>query len=114
MGVTTISRQQVVDLIMTLPSDRLVSVYDFALFVKTHPHPSEPRSEVNIFGETEAEIQADEELWDRQFAASREKLRALAHEAAMEYRTGRTKPLTFTPEGLVRRRYHHLVLDRQP
>jgi len=86
----TITPQQVVDLIMSLPPERLASVYDFALFVQQHPLPSMP--EGDIFGETEDEIRADEERWEKQFAASRDKLRAIAGEAAAEYRAGRTKP----------------------
>lgn len=85
----TITPQQVVDLV-SLPPERLVSVYDFALFVQQHPLPSIP--EGDIFGETEDEVRADEEQWEKQFAASRDKLRAIAREAAAEYRAGRTKP----------------------
>jgi len=48
--------------------------------------------EGDIFGETEDEVRADEEQWEKQFAASRDKLRAIAGEAAAEYRAGRTKP----------------------
>ncbi len=33
MTTKTISYQEVVDVVMTLPEDRLVSVYDFACFI---------------------------------------------------------------------------------
>lgn len=97
MSTKTITHQQVVDLVMTLPADRLVSVYDFARFVQSHP--LEPTLAADIFGETEDEIRADEEQWDQQLAASREGLRAIAREAAAEFRAGQTKPMEFTPEG---------------
>lgn len=96
-----ISRQQVVDLIMTLPLERLISVYDFVRFVKLQPVPFLP--EDDIFGETEDEILADEERWEQQFEASRDALRARAHEAAAEFRAGRTTPMEFTPEGCLAR-----------
>jgi len=94
MYTNTITAQQVADIVLTLPPDRLVSVYDFVLFVKQHPLAPEPESDV--FGETPEEIRADEEQWDRKYAASRDQLRAMAREAAAEYRAGRTKPMEFT------------------
>jgi len=57
-----------------------------------------PKPEADIFGETADEIRADEELWDQEYAASRDQLRTMAREAAAEYRAGRTKPMEFTPE----------------
>ncbi len=97
MPTKTITHQQVVDLVLTLPPERLSSVYDFARFVQSHP--LEPTPTADIFGETEDEIRADEEQWDQQFVASREGLRAIAREAAAEFRAGKTKPMEFTPEG---------------
>jgi uncharacterized protein (DUF433 family) len=37
---STVTREQVVDLIQTIPPERLQSVYDYALFLKTRPLPS--------------------------------------------------------------------------
>ena len=92
----TLTHQQVVDLVMTLPPDRLISVYDFTLFVKSHPLMPAPAAD--IFGETAEEMRADEAEWDQQFETSREDLRAIAHEAAAEFRAGRTKPMEFMPK----------------
>lgn len=50
MPTETIPHQQVVELVMTLPADRLASVYDFARFVLSHP--LEPIPAADIFGET--------------------------------------------------------------
>lgn len=93
----TITYQQVIDLIKTLPVERLGSLYDFVLFLKWQPRA--PIEEADIWGESEAEIRADEEHWNEQFAATREKLCELASEAAAEFRSGQTKPMEFTPEG---------------
>jgi hypothetical protein len=93
----TITHQQVIDLVKTLPLERLRTLYDFVLFLKLQPLV--PIEEADIFGETADEIRADEERWNEQFAATREKLRALAFEAAAEFRSGQTSPMEFTPEG---------------
>ena len=97
MPTKPISYQQVVDVVMTLPADRLASVYDFACFIQSRPMELPP--EGDIFGETEDEIRADSEQWEQQFATSRQQLRAMAHEAAAEFRAGRTMPMSFTSEG---------------
>lgn len=97
MATRTVSYQQVVDVVMTLPPDRLASVYDFARFVQTQSPAAMPL--VDIFGETEEEILADNEQWEQEFAASREQLRTMAREAAAEYRAGRATPMTFTIGG---------------
>lgn len=83
MPTETVTRQQVVELVMALPANRLASVYDFARFIQSHP--LEPFAD--IFGETAEEIVADEELWEQQFTASRDELRSMAREAAAEYDT---------------------------
>jgi hypothetical protein len=49
----------------------------------------------DIFGETADDICADEERWQQEFAASREQLRAMAREAAAEFRAVRTTLMTF-------------------
>ncbi len=92
--------EQVVDLVATLPPDRLASVYDFALFIKSHPLML---AAADVVGETEDEIRADEAEWARQFEVSRERLRAIAREAAAEFHAGRTKPMNFTLEGRLAR-----------
>ncbi len=96
-NLDTVTPQQVIDIVMPLPPERLLSVYDFALFVKGHPLP--PAPETDIFGETQDEIRADEVRWAQQFAASRDELRAMAREAAAEYHAGLTQPMPATAEG---------------
>jgi hypothetical protein len=96
-----ITHQQVIDLVRTLPLERMRTLYDFALFLKLQPLA--PIEEEDIFGQSPDEIRADEERWNEQFAATREKLRALALEAAAEFQSGQTKPMEFTPEGRLAR-----------
>ena len=91
------THEQVIELVKTLPPDRLTSVYDFARFVRTHPVTTSLTED--IFGETEEQIRADETEWAQQFADSREKLRAIAREAQVEYREGRTKSMKFSSTG---------------
>ena len=74
------------------------SAYDFDLFLKYQPLA--PIPETDIFGAKQEEMRADEERWNQQFANSRGKLRALAREAAEEFRQGRTKPMQFAPDGV--------------
>jgi len=81
-----LTHQQVVDLVMTLPPDRLASVYDFTLFVKSHPLRPAPAADSGA--ETAEEMRADEAQWDQELEASREDLRAMAREAAAEFRAG--------------------------
>jgi hypothetical protein len=57
----------------------------------------------DIFGETEDEIRADEEKWQRHFAALRKQLRVMAREAAAEVRAGQSKPMAFTADGRLER-----------
>ncbi|HOU12223.1 MAG TPA: hypothetical protein PKZ84_03840 [Anaerolineae bacterium] len=101
MLTETITHQQVAELVMSLPPDRLSSVYDFVRFIQSHPLT--PTATADVFGETEDELRADEEQWGQQFAASRDELRQMAREAAAEYRAGKTKPMRFTPEGRLAR-----------
>lgn len=104
MATRTVSVQQIVDIVdvvMTLPPDRLASVYDFARFVQSQSSAAAPLAD--IFGETEEEIRADQEQWEQEFAESREQLRALARDAAAEYRAGRATPMAFSTEGRLTR-----------
>lgn len=97
MSSRTVTYQEVIDLVKTLPENHLQSLYDFTRFLKYQP--SNPTQESDLFGESLAEIEADEAEWQAQFAASRDKLRNLAREAAAEYQAGRTEPMEFSAEG---------------
>jgi hypothetical protein len=92
MTEKTITLQQVIELVMRLPPDRLISVYDFVSFIQSHPLTADSRAD--FFGETPEELQEDEEKWEKQFSETRENLLLMAHEAAAEYQAGKAKPFT--------------------
>ncbi len=97
MPIKEISRQQVIDAVNTLPDDRLQSLYDYTLFLQIQSMP--PTPETDLFGESAAEIEADEAIWEEQYSASRTNLRQMAREAAIAYRTGVAKPMRFSEDG---------------
>lgn len=75
----------IADIATAMPLARTVQLYQFALFLKTHPLPTE---------ETFEEIVADEALWDTQFAATDdEKLAALVTAVESEINEGKTRPM---------------------
>lgn len=90
MQAQPITHQQVAELAMTLPFDCLVSAYDFLLFLKSTP---QGQSTPDIFGATEAEIEANDKRWDELFSKGRDKMRAMAFEALDEIRAGQTEPM---------------------
>lgn len=68
-----------------IPLARTVQLYEFALFLKTHPLPTE---------ETFEEIAADEARWDAQFAETDDKkLAALVASVESEIDVGDTLPM---------------------
>jgi hypothetical protein len=73
------------DIAAAMPLARTVQLYEFALFLKSHPLPAE---------ETFEEIAADEALWDVQFAATdNDKLTALVASVEAEINEGKTVPM---------------------
>ena len=75
----------ITDIATSMPLARTMQLYQFALFLKTHPLPAE---------ETFEEIAADEALWDAQFAATdNEKLTALVAAVESEIDEGKTLPM---------------------
>jgi hypothetical protein len=75
----------ITDIAATMPLARTVQLYQFALFLKTHPLPTE---------ETLEEIAADEAIWDTQFAATDDdKLAALVAAVEVEMNEGKVEPM---------------------
>jgi hypothetical protein len=75
----------ITEIAATMPLARTVQLYEFALFLKSHPLPTE---------ETFEEIAADEALWDAQFAATDDdKLAALMASVEAEINEGKTLPM---------------------
>lgn len=75
----------ITDIATAMPLARTMQLYQFALFLKTHPLPTE---------ETFEEIAADESLWEAQFAATdTDKLAALVATVEAEIDEGKTLPM---------------------
>jgi hypothetical protein len=75
----------ITEIAATIPWARTLQLYEFALFLKSHPLPAE---------ETFEEIAADEALWDEQFAATDDdKLAALVASVEAEINAGETLPM---------------------
>ena len=75
----------ITEIAVAMPLARTVQLYEFALFLKSHPLPSE---------ETFDEVAADEALWDAQFAATEvDKLAALVTSVEAEINEGKTLPM---------------------
>ena len=77
--------QAITDIAAAIPLARALQLYEFALFLKSHPLPTE---------ETFEEIAADEARWDAQFAATDvDKLAALVASVEAEINEGKTLPM---------------------
>ncbi len=75
----------IADIAKTMPLARTLQLYQFAIFLSTHPLPTE---------ETFEEIAADEALWDTQFASTDdEKLAALVAAVESEINEGKMLPM---------------------
>ncbi len=74
----------IAEIAAVMPLARTVQLYEFALFLQSHPLPVE---------ETFEEIAADENLWDAQFAATDDsKLAALVASFEAEIDEGKILP----------------------
>ena len=75
----------ITEIAAAMPLARTVQLYEFALFLKSHPLPAD---------ETFEEIAADEALWDAQFAATDDdRLAALVASVEVEINAGETLPM---------------------
>lgn len=75
----------IAEIAKSMPPTRTAQLYEFALFLKSHPLPAE---------ETLEAIAADEAEWDAQFAATRDdKLASLATEVEAEIVEGKVWPM---------------------
>lgn len=72
----------ITDIATAMPLARTVQLYEFALFLRSHPLPAEATLE---------EIAADEALWETQFAATNDdRLAALVALVEAEISEGKT------------------------
>ncbi len=91
------SEQTILELLRTLPTERVAQVLDFVRFLQWQMTPEiEP-----VVVENEDEIRTDNERWDKTFATSSDTLRYLAQEARTEIQAGRTQAMVFTADGRI-------------
>jgi len=75
----------ITEIAAAMPWARTAQLYEFALFLRTHPLPAE---------ETLEEIAADEARWDAQFVATDDsKLAAWVAAVEAEIHEGKTRPM---------------------
>ena len=102
MTVDTLVRQDyeqtLVEIVRSLPHNRVVQLVDFARFLEAQLLSDELAKEEDV-----AEIEADNARWDALLATdeSQALLEKLAGEALAEHRAGNTKPLAFNSEGQI-------------
>jgi hypothetical protein len=87
-----------IDTVRTLPQNRAEQLVDFARFLE-----AQILAEELIHSENLEQLEADNERWDAIFdtEASEELLEKLAKEALAEYKTEKTKPMTFNEDGQI-------------
>lgn len=79
----------ITEIAQAMPLARILQLYEFAIFLKSHPLPTE---------ETFEDLAADEALWDSQFAATADdKLAALVASIEAEINEGKTLPMFDAP-----------------
>ena len=77
--------KEISEIAAAIPFARRVQLYEFALFLESHPLPAE---------ETLEAVAADEAQWDAQFAATDDyKLKALIESVEAEIRENKTQPM---------------------
>ena len=94
--------QTVINIIRKLPPERALQLVDFARFLEfqiVQKGDNDWLDEEET--ETEDEIRASEEKWDKLFAKPEAKrvMREMANEALEDYRAGRTTGIAITKDG---------------
>lgn len=90
--------ETIIGILHSLSVDKAKQVLDFARFLQWQDSKQWDTLTLHE-DETEEEVQADIERWDRAFATSHDKLKKLADEAREDIRAGRTADMVFTKDG---------------
>ena len=94
---TTAYEQALIDIIQTLPVERIRQVVDYARFVQTQTLDEFVLQE----GEDPATVATDEAAWDAQFATSQEQMTKMAARVRAEIRAGQAKAMVFAKDGRI-------------
>lgn len=98
----TAMEKELIQVIRTLPPERVAQLVDFAQFLAFQTQAAQPSNGRDEDEETQDEaLRTDEERWDRLLARPEAKalLRKMAQEALEEHRTGQTVDITITEDG---------------
>jgi len=90
MSQTISHEQTILDLLRTLPAERMTQVIDFVRFLQWQTMSDVENS------------MAENERWDQTFAASPATLRHLVQAARVEIQAGHTQAMVFTADSIMR------------
>ena len=89
--------QALVNIVRKLPVERVAQILDYARYIQLQVQDASALDDAA----TEAEILADEAVWDAQFAETQGELAKVAEQVRAEIRAGRTQPMVFTKDGRI-------------
>ncbi len=89
--------QALVNIVRGLPVERVAQILDYARYIQLRVQDASALDD----DATEAEILADEAVWDAQFAETQDELAKMADQVRAEIRAGRTQPMVFTKDGRI-------------
>jgi hypothetical protein len=88
------SEQELLDVVRQLPSERVAEVIDFASFLQTRSLPARLVDEDDGWlNDTEAQMQAEDALWEATYTRHRDQLATLVEAARAEIDAGSTQPM---------------------
>ncbi len=93
----SIHEQTLLNIVRTLPTERMVQLLDYARYIKAQAL----NESTILYGETEADILADEARWDEQFAATEDSMGSMADRVRASIRAGQSAPMVFTAKGTI-------------
>jgi hypothetical protein len=90
--------QALLSIVHTLPVERVLQILDYARYVQMQAN-----EDFGFLDDDESEeVQADEALWDAQFANSQHGLKKMADKVRADISAGRTSPMVFTKDGSIK------------
>lgn len=86
--------QAVAELVAGLPLDRAAQVYDFARFLQAQPlSAAGVTNDLPWLDDSEAQMQAEDEIWEATYTRHRDRFRALKEAALDEINADATHPM---------------------
>ncbi len=91
----TTYEKSILSILRTLPLERAAQLVDFARYLQGLA------ADIDLIDETEESIEADEAIWDTQFAASEKLFSKMADKVRGDIAAGRTSTMKLTRDGKV-------------